>query len=105
MAIGIFIGKLSMVELNQLAAKLMIVYNGRSCTDVTGFGLYGHAENLCKAQKEPNLQFVINSLPILKGAAEIDRALNGMFKLEKGYSAETSGIFFGIRLQKIRLIS
>ena len=83
--------KLSMVELNQLAAKLMLDYNARACTDVTGFGLFGHAENLCKAQKDINLQFVINTLPTLRGAVQIDKSLGGMFKLEKGLSAETSG--------------
>ncbi len=83
--------KMSMAEVNQLPAKLMMEYNAHCATDITGFGLFGHAENLCRAQNDKQLQFVFHTLPILKGARQIDEKLNYMFKLEQGFSAETSG--------------
>lgn len=82
--------KLCMVELNKTAAKLCKEFNAHCATDVTGFGLLGHAENLSEAQTQ-KVQFVIKSLPILKGARQLDQALQSMFQLEAGRSAETSG--------------
>jgi len=38
-----------MATLNLLGAKLMKKYKSKACTDVTGFGLYGHAKNLVEA--------------------------------------------------------
>ena len=81
------------VELNKTAAKLSVDFNAHCATDVTGFGLLGHAENLSEAQTQ-KVQFVINSLPILKGARQLDQALQSMFQLEAGRSAETSGIYY-----------
>ena len=57
-----------------------------------GFGLYGHAENLAKAQKKP-VKFLIDCLPLINRAARIDSALGDCFKLLQGKSAETSGFF------------
>lgn len=79
----------SMTRLNLNGAKIMKKYRIGCCTDVTGFGLRGHAENLLIAQKK-ELKFVINKLPIIKNMDVInDRVMN--FKLKLGYSAETSG--------------
>lgn len=96
------IGKGSMMKLNKNAAKLMIddrykeYING--ATDVTGFGLLGHAQNLSVHQRintdnngNNGLQFVIERLPIIKYSNVVNDRFDGMFKLEKGLSAETSG--------------
>lgn len=80
---------ISMATLNRVGAEAMIKFNAHCATDITGFGILGHAENLSKANKET--LFEITSLPILKHAVAIDKECNGMFKLVKGFSAETSG--------------
>lgn len=83
----------SMSRLNRVGAKLMRKYEAHGATDVTGFGLLGHAQNLASNQKE-EVSFVIHTLPIIKGMAEVDAKVNTMFKLMEGYSAETSGGLF-----------
>lgn len=79
----------SMSTLNKNGAQLMKKYGCHGATDVTGFGLLGHAENLVTVQKE-NVDYFIHSLPILDGMADINSEVFD-FKLTKGYSAETSG--------------
>jgi len=79
----------SMTRLNLNAARLMHKYKAHAATDVTGFGLLGHADNLSKNQKQ-KVEFVINVLPIIKGMRAIDDVVN-IFKLLAGTSAETSG--------------
>lgn len=81
----------SMGLLNKHGAIAMQKYNATSGTDITGFGILGHAENLAKAQTNTSLKFMIKKLPILKHCLEIDTLCNGMFKLKQGFSAETSG--------------
>jgi len=64
-------------------------YSGHGCTDVTGFGLLGHAENLAASQKE-TVEIRIHTLPIIRHMKTLgDRYTN--FRLMEGYSAETSG--------------
>eukprot|EP00794_Sanderia_malayensis_P006024 gene6024-6725_t len=81
---------LSMAHLNKTAAKLMHKYNAHAATDVTGFGILGHATNLVQNQKA-NVSFVINKLPIFKNMTAVFKASGINFKLLQGYSAETSG--------------
>ena len=84
-----YLAEESMSRLNINAAKLMGKYNVGACTDITGFGIKGHCENLVNAQKE-NLKFIINLLPVFP---KMDLINNNVFnfKLFEGYSAETSG--------------
>ena len=96
------IGKGSMMRINRTAAELMISEKYKKymhgATDVTGFGLLGHAQNLCihqdvnrKSNGAEGLQFVIDTLPIIKYCDLIDDAFDGKFRLSNGLSAETSG--------------
>jgi selenide, water dikinase len=80
----------SMTRLNRVGAQLMHKYNAHACTDVTGFGLLGHAQNLAKHQKS-DVSFVIHNLPIIAKMAAISKACNNAFGLIQGTSAETSG--------------
>jgi selenide,water dikinase len=80
----------SMARLNRTAALLMHKYNAHAATDVTGFGLLGHAGNLAKHQKN-DVTFVIHNLPIIAKMASISKACSNMFGLIQGTSAETSG--------------
>lgn len=55
----------SMKHLNKNAASLMKKYQVRGSTDITGFGLIGHLENLVEAQKNPDLLFEVKTLPVI----------------------------------------
>ena len=96
-----------------LFCNTLCMHGARGCTDVTGFGLLGHAQNLCTNQVRPHchvtsagchsrarhlmphaqrakLDFVIHTLPCIRFAAAVnDTCFN--FKLREGLSAETSG--------------
>ncbi|CAL8068734.1 unnamed protein product [Calicophoron daubneyi] len=82
---------LSMAQLNRTAAQLMHKYHAHGCTDVTGFGLLGHANNLARVQLESNIGFKIHTLPCLEGVVHLSTSLNDRFNLMKGLSPETSG--------------
>ena len=81
---------LSMARLNLIGAKLMHKYKARAATDVTGFGILGHAMNLAENQIKA-VSFTIDTLPIMRNMVKISKAVGNMFQLLQGYSAETSG--------------
>lgn len=83
----------NMARLNRNAAILMHKYNAHAATDITGFGILGHAKNLAKSQKL-NVDFLIHTLPIIKNMFKIFLASGVNFKLTDGYSPETSGGLF-----------
>ena len=67
-------------------------FNAHGATDITGFGLLGHAKNLAQIQKN-EVSFVIHNLPIIAKMAAISKACGNMFGLLQGQSAETSGMY------------
>lgn len=78
-----------MSTLNLAAAKLMQKYKSGGATDVTGFGIKGHSQNLANAQKE-KVDLVINKFPSLGGLHKYDKIARD-FKFKDGKAAETSG--------------
>ena len=98
-----------MCRLNRNAAKLMHKYGmavlstdtvtwrftyssiigTHASTDVTGFGILGHAQNLASNQTR-EVDFIIDTFPVIDKMWEVNAKVN--FKLEIGKSAETSGI-------------
>jgi selenide,water dikinase len=56
----------SMAHLNKDSATLLHRYKSHGATDVTGFGIRGHAENLAEAQNA-EVDLVFDSLPIIDG--------------------------------------
>merc|ERR1719283_536950 len=80
----------SMARLNRTGARLMHKYNAHGATDVTGFGLHGHAQALARNQKN-EVSFVIHNLPVIAKMAAVAKACGNMFQLLQGHSAETSG--------------
>ncbi|EDW24476.1 GL23378 [Drosophila persimilis] len=80
----------SMTYLNKTAALLMHKYRAHCATDVTGFGLLGHAKNLAQFQKNKVL-FKINRLPIIKNVVKFSTLIDQSSKLLAGKSVETSG--------------
>lgn len=59
----------SMVRLNDQAAEAMVELNSHACTDITGFGLLGHASEMARGCGL-SFRFFYSSLPILSGARE-----------------------------------
>nr|XP_017829757.3 selenide, water dikinase 2-like [Callithrix jacchus] len=79
----------NMATLNRTAAGLMHTFNAHVATNITGFGILGHSQNLVK-QHRNKVSFVIHHLPIIAKMAAISKA-SGRFGLLQGTSAETSG--------------
>ncbi|OAF71774.1 hypothetical protein A3Q56_00455 [Intoshia linei] len=79
-----------MARLNRPAARLMHKYNAHGATDVTGFGILGHANNLANIQANP-VSFVIHNLPIINKMSVVSKACGNAFGLLTGTSSETSG--------------
>merc|ERR1719347_614303 len=80
----------SMARLNRTGARLMHKYNAHGATDVTGFGLLGHASALAKTQQN-EVSFVIHNLPVIAKMAAVAKASGNMFGLLQGQTSETSG--------------
>lgn len=80
----------SMARLNRNAARLMHKFDAHGATDVTGFGILGHARNLAANQKS-EVSLVVHTLPILANMVKVFKACGIDFKLLEGFSAETSG--------------
>lgn len=80
----------SMSHLNLNGAILMHKYKATSATDVTGFGLLGHAQNLATNQDDA-VDFILDKLPLIKDILEMAKLLNHDKKLLSGRAVETSG--------------
>jgi selenide,water dikinase len=59
----------SMVRLNDQAAEAMVESGAHACTDITGFGLLGHASEMARACGL-SFRFFYSRIPILPGARE-----------------------------------
>lgn len=81
---------LSMARLNQTGARLMHKYGAGAATDVTGFGILGHARNLAENQVAP-VDFQLHTLPVIKNMVKVAKSVGNMFQFLQGFSAETSG--------------
>lgn len=57
----------SMSRLNRSASEAMVRHGASACTDITGFGLAGHAMQMAKASGVV-LNINVNELPVLEGA-------------------------------------
>jgi selenide,water dikinase len=62
----------TMAALNDKAAELMQKIGARSCTDITGFGLIGHAVKLAEGS-QIGMNISAAALPLLPGVAEYAR--------------------------------
>lgn len=78
-----------MIQLNRPVAQRMQQFQVHASTDVTGFGIWGHSDNLVKLQDRP-VNFIIDALPVIRDMPFVnDNCWD--FKLKIGRSAETSG--------------
>ena len=62
----------SMTSLNKVAAELMIELGAHACTDVTGFGLIGHASHLIQ-EGETGIEFDFNSIPFFAEVMDLSK--------------------------------
>lgn len=58
-----------MISLNNIAAEGMNIVGANSCTDITGFGLLGHAYEMAKGS-EVSISIDSKSIPIIEGTIE-----------------------------------
>ena len=63
----------SMLELNRAACEAMLRFDVEGCTDITGFGLAGHAREMAVASGV-TLEIEAAAVPLLPGALESARA-------------------------------
>lgn len=79
----------SMVRLNKNGSRMMLKHGANAGTDVTGFGILGHAQNLMDNQVHP-VGVELHTLPVIANTLKVnDEVFN--FRLRAGFSAETSG--------------
>lgn len=69
---GLAAAQVSMAMLNRAAAEAMKEAGASACTDVTGFGLFGHLIRLLR-QHRLTARILANALPALPGALEMLR--------------------------------
>lgn len=79
----------SMARLNKTGGLLMLKHKANAATDVTGFGILGHAQNLMDNQVA-KLGVEIHTLPLIANTLKVNDNVFD-FRLKAGYSAETSG--------------
>ena len=60
----------SMSALNELASKIMVELGVKTATDVSGFGLLGHLNEICKASKV-SAEIKYDDLPLLPGVNKL----------------------------------
>ncbi|XP_030379648.1 selenide, water dikinase-like [Scaptodrosophila lebanonensis] len=80
----------SMARLSRTAARLMHKYNAHGATDITGFGILGHAQALAAIQMQ-EVSLIIHNLPVIAKMADVAKACGDLFKLQEGHSPEVSG--------------
>jgi selenide, water dikinase len=61
----------SMITLNDVAGSLLVRFGANACTDVTGFGLAGHAAEMAEASGQVRLEIDSGQLPLLPGTARL----------------------------------
>ncbi|MDN3513848.1 MAG: selenide, water dikinase SelD [Candidatus Brocadia sp.] len=76
----------SMVLLNKTASEVMLEVGASACTDITGFGLMGHAYEMAEASRV-TLSFFAERIPVFEGCERYVRMglIPGVSKLSKKY--------------------
>ena len=75
-----------MTKSNLEVAQAMNEVGVSAATDITGFGLLGHANNVSELS---SVHVVIDKMPVIKGSLELAEFFG--HKLATGYGAETAG--------------
>lgn len=75
-----------MTTSNRDAAIAMLETGVNAATDITGFGLLGHASNMAE---QSNVSIRINTLPVIRGTPQVANAFG--YPLLQGKASETAG--------------
>ena len=75
-----------MTHSNRVVALAMKRVGVNAATDVTGFGLIGHADNVAS---QSGVDVVIEEVPVIKGTLELAKFFG--HRLDQGLAAETAG--------------
>jgi len=67
----------SMLQSNRAASNIFISHEVHACTDITGFGLIGHLNEMCRASKGALIDINLSDIPFLPGALTL--AQKGIF--------------------------
>jgi selenide,water dikinase len=81
-----------MAQLNDKAAGAMAESRVHACTDITGFGLIGHASEMARGSGV-SIRFLYSSIPILEGTREYAAqglVPGGAYCNQKFWESETS---------------
>jgi selenide,water dikinase len=91
----------SMSSLNELSSKIMVELGVKTATDVSGFGLLGHLNEICEASKV-SAEIKYDDLPLLPGVNKLasDGIIPGGTK--RNLSFATSFTYFHDQLTKIQ---
>jgi selenide, water dikinase len=94
-----------MAALNDTAAAAMVAAGATACTDVTGFGLVGHARNIAKASKVM-LRFDLARIPVADLALELVRGgtMSGASKRGRTALADVVTIRPGLDEARVNLV-
>jgi selenide,water dikinase len=78
----------SMLELNRRACEAMLAFDVHGCTDVTGFGLIGHAREMAVASRV-TVEIEVDAVLLLPGALDYARqgALPGGLKNNREFAS------------------
>jgi len=91
-----------MASLNDRACAAMLASGAHACTDVTGFGLVGHALNVARASGL-TLELETGALPLFEGALELAR--RGLFSgaSKRGRTSLAAEVELGPNLDDARV--
>ena len=91
----------SMSALNELASKIMVELGVKTATDVSGFGLLGHLNEICEASKV-SAEIKYDDLPLLPGVNKL--AFDGIIPggTKRNLSFATSFTYFHDQITKIQ---
>jgi len=94
-----------MADLNDRAALAMNAVGAHACTDITGFGLVGHARNIAKSSKV-TLRIELSAAPIFDGALDLARAgtLSGGSKRGRAALADVVSVRAGLDEALVNLV-
>lgn len=92
-AADVAIAVAGMSRLNKRAAEAMRVVKAKAATDITGFGLLGHAANIARASGVV-LHLESANIPLYQGAARL--AQEGIFSGGSGRGRQHQGSFVSI---------
>ncbi len=79
-----------MTTLNDRASDAMLAAGAHAATDVTGFGLLGHADNMARAS---NVRLVLNATAVPFMSRVLDLIEAGMVPGGTRHNAETHAVF------------